>query len=678
MLFQPSTLQRLIPHFLFLFGACLVHSCSVPSNKYTSTIYIDSDGANTAHCGTESCPCATIYHVTTNTTLLPRYNNYDTITIEIRGINFDYIENSQDCTMGQVSTQLTSNLVYYFNPNYIQTTQDWFDINSCFDWDLYNSSFWMSCTSDYTSLSDALIHDHAFLNSQQWQDKQLSISVEIENMIFENIDFYDVLLSYSQNFGDYNSSDSVTDDDDDDVEICSWMPFFKVSSSKHFGITNLTMNNITYGNILYDGWIGTTNLKIFNSQLMNITVFNTIDAAAYMNYDAEDDYFGFFGTSFDLFGGTNNHNEWHFENVVLQSLSFNVIDINNSNTITGYDNFYTPLFSFTTSSISSTNMIKMTNVQINSIDCGADGSIPIIYANGGGSGSNGVTFELTGVEIHDAVSVPFLQLVGTNTAYLEDIIYDTMNFERYYDVDDSEPYCAIITVDDTSSIELYDMEVAYYVMEDVFGFVSFDMEQMINATVINMDCGDSSVVDIQMSPIDVDIDYLLINKIGRLPRLVSNYGEMLFNNISITSDWNRTLFLQAVYDEIETNFNCSEIMSQDDQHCNQTYVICEYFELYDKDNFVEYLPLDIKYRQSDEYMDVIIENAASGTLCLHYTYLPLRGAFYYFFLFRVCGAYVQHTDFDFEIFCVFVVLSLFLLLLLGTMTFWFCYNHHCA
>ena len=160
--------------------------------NYTSTIYVSSNGHDFDYCGTDTCPCATIFFVTTNITILDRYNKIsnpqlytttDALTVEIRGVNYNYVTNPTHCSMGEISSNLTVDLRYYFNMDYIDSIQDWFDIYQCLIeyQDIHDGlAFWVGQTDESVS----------FLYSSEWyQGNVITISVEIENMIFENVDF---------------------------------------------------------------------------------------------------------------------------------------------------------------------------------------------------------------------------------------------------------------------------------------------------------------------------------------------------------------------------------------------------------------------------------------------------------------------------------------------------------
>ena len=151
----------------------------------TSTIYVTSDGSDFEYCGTESCPCGTIWYVTTNILNQRRYNNFETLTIDIRGVNFDEIVwgNAYKCRFGTIPLSVSSNLIYYFNPDYIYTASDWLNPYICTS----DKGLWVGNDADAFLFSSEGINDDYI--------PYLSGYVEIQNLMFTNIDLYHLVVN---------------------------------------------------------------------------------------------------------------------------------------------------------------------------------------------------------------------------------------------------------------------------------------------------------------------------------------------------------------------------------------------------------------------------------------------------------------------------------------------------
>ena len=175
------------------------------TQNVTSTIYVTSDGNDFEYCGTESCPCGTIWYVTTNILNQTRFNNFETLTIDIRGVNWNEIDISvapYKCRFGTIPLSVTSNLIYHFNPDYIHTASDWLDPDIC----TQNVSLWIESdgTNEFFFSSEGIYDDNL---------QYLSAYVEIQNLMFTNIDLYHLIVN--------NTKSSALYGDD-------WHPWFFV------------------------------------------------------------------------------------------------------------------------------------------------------------------------------------------------------------------------------------------------------------------------------------------------------------------------------------------------------------------------------------------------------------------------------------------------------------------
>ena len=156
------------------------------TTNVTSTVYVTPDGSDFEYCGTESCPCGTIWYVTTHVLNDSRYSDFESLTIDIRGINWNEVNSSDTyykCRLGKIPLSVTANLIYYFNPDYIFSASDWLHPDICTS----DKNLWAGNDDDIFLFSSHEVNEDNV--------GYLSGYVEIQNLMFSDIDLYGLVVN---------------------------------------------------------------------------------------------------------------------------------------------------------------------------------------------------------------------------------------------------------------------------------------------------------------------------------------------------------------------------------------------------------------------------------------------------------------------------------------------------
>ena len=374
---------------------------------------------------------------------------------------------------------------------------------------------------------------------------------------------------------------------------------------------NFTYNGI-FGEGLNQGFIGGSNLDIYNSTFENMQFSN-----------GEGNYKSFLGAIPLGSARILDFSAWN-----LSSNIFRNMNLTDMSVIELYDD-----------TVSSNNNYKLSNIIFESINCSittnSDSGLDVLPSiNGIGSALNTPHWQLSDITVINAINPLFARMESV-VGKIDNLFYTT---SQHFTTDAetiNHDATSILYVDSLANVEINNLEISYEVMENVFDFIAFDISVVFNASEEQDTRAPCSQVDI--SSVN-GVDYIEPINFHFLPRILSNEGVATLNNIRASSDWNKTEVVGSLYDTIMNEYGCEpkdlqNAIESAQEYCPQhvssiNYTVtlfCKYFteNIDDKNEFIVDMPISFKYSIENMFEQGLFYNHAAGDMIINNLYVGL-------------------------------------------------------